>query len=105
MDSFSGAVWILSRARKGVFMEEIKRAVERAKASANSEQLRPMTTLHGQMAPPLAETQEPEQVARQGISARGYNEVTLDWAHLEQRRIVGHNVADPRSKAFDVLRT
>src|SRR5690349_12680391 len=88
-------------------MEEIKRAVERAKASANSEQLRPMTTLHGQTAPHLADTQEPESVAvaPQGSSTRGYNHVTLDWSHLEQRRIVGHNVADPRSKAFDVLRT
>ena len=38
-------------------------------------------------------------------SALRFNEVALDWSHLEQHRIIGHNVADPRSKVFDVLRT
>lgn len=36
---------------------------------------------------------------------KGGGEVELDFATLESRRIVGHDVSDPRSKAFDMLRT
>ena len=31
--------------------------------------------------------------------------VDLDWQHLERRRIIAHNTADPRVKSFDMLRT
>jgi protein-tyrosine kinase len=92
-------------------MEKIKQAVERAKASATVEPLRPMTALQGQGAPEaaVAPAKSPplksEPIARQAGSAARYNEVTLNWSHLEQHRIIGHNVADPRSRVFDVLRT
>ena len=92
-------------------MEQIKQAVERAKASATGEPLRPMTPLHSQGAPQASvaaakgPTLKSEALASHAGSALGFNEVVLDWSHLEQHRIIGHNVADPRSKAFDVLRT
>ena len=92
-------------------MEQIKQAVERAKASATGEPLRPMTPLHGQGAPQAAvaaaksPTPKSEPIASHAGSALRFNEVALDWSHLEQHRIIGHNVADPRSKVFDVLRT
>ena len=92
-------------------MEQIKQAVERAKASATGEPLRPMTPLHGQGTPQAASatakspTSKSEPIASHAGSALRFNEVALDWSHLEQHRIIGHNVADPRSKVFDVLRT
>src|SRR5689334_19810343 len=87
-------------------MEQIKQAVDRAKAGATEEPLRPMTPLHGQGAHPVAEAKSPPQrVERSTGSPRRVYEVALDWSHLEQHRIIGHNVADPRSKVFDVLRT
>jgi len=46
-----------------------------------------------------------EPISSQASSALRYNETALNWTHLEQHGIVGHNVADPRSKVFDVLRT
>jgi Mrp family chromosome partitioning ATPase len=90
-------------------MEKIKQAVERAKASAIGEQLHPMSADD-----PLAQS---TVIASQGTGpksgsvfskpgrALSQNEVRLNWSHLEQHRIVGQNVADPRSKVFDVLRT
>jgi Mrp family chromosome partitioning ATPase len=91
-------------------MEQIKKAVERAKASAGEDHLRPTTALHGQIEPPAtatsqSSTQKFEPTVLQAGSAQRYNDVRLDGSHLEHHRIVGHNVADPRSKAFDVLRT
>src|SRR5882757_5747758 len=32
-------------------------------------------------------------------------EISLDPRHLESRRIVAHDVRDPRAKSFDILRT
>ena len=49
--------------------------------------------------------QKSEPIASQAGSALRFNEVALDWSHLERHRIVGHNVADPRSRVFDILRT
>src|SRR5262245_12915814 len=34
-----------------------------------------------------------------------FGELTLDPRHLESRRIVAHDVRDPRAKSFDILRT
>jgi len=93
-------------------MEQIKRAVERAKASATGERLRPMTGPDEQIAStrsathaPQSPMQDSEPIANRSGSAPRYNKVTLNSSHLEQHRIVGHNVADPRSKSFDILRT
>jgi protein-tyrosine kinase len=91
-------------------MEKIKQAVERAKASANEERLRPMTAPQApvappqySMAPPQSSTQKPVD-SQSGLAAR-FRDVKLDGLELEQHRIVAHNAADPRSKSFDMLRT
>jgi protein-tyrosine kinase len=86
-------------------VEQIKQAVELAKASAAGERLQPMAAPAGQIARgDMRMPQGPTQESKAGSAPR-YNKVTLDWSHLEQNRIVAHNVADPRSKAFDILRT
>ena len=66
-------------------MDQIRRAVERAKGSYASDFSDP------QFGP------APSQ-----ILAR---EVSLDSAYLESQRIIAHDVRDPRSRAFDMLRT
>ena len=93
-------------------MEQIKRAVERAKASATGEQLRSMAAMPDQFARPqelnaglLAPAGTPAPVDSQFVVPSLHNKIKLEWPQLEQNRIVGHNVNDPRSKAFDVLRT
>jgi protein-tyrosine kinase len=90
-------------------MEQIKQAVERARASATGEPLRPMTPLHSQGAPQAAvapsKSPTPKSEPIASGSAPRFNEATLDWSHLERHRIIGHNVADPRSRVFDALRT
>jgi protein-tyrosine kinase len=89
-------------------MEQIKQAVERAKASETGERLRPIAAPQTSMAsrqPPtsLAPTQEP--LAGQAGMVTQFREVNLDRRQLEQHRIIAHNAADPRSKSFDMLRT
>src|SRR5262245_20538829 len=92
-------------------MEKIKQAVERAKASVTGQQQHPMIA-DGQIALSQASvtaspsaTPKPRPIVGKAGPALSPNEVTLDWSHLEQHRIVAHNVADPRSKVFDMLRT
>ena len=92
-------------------MEKIKQAVERAKARATGEPLRPMT-VNGQIAPTQAAVATPqnsmptklEPITSQ-VGRSPHSSVALNWSHLERRRIVGHSVADPRSRVFDILRT
>jgi len=90
-------------------MEKIRQAVERAKASATEEPLRPITAPHGPMAspqaPPQSATQKSKPIASPTGLAPRFKDVELNRQRLEQRRIVAHNAADPRSKAFDMLRT
>jgi Mrp family chromosome partitioning ATPase len=74
-------------------MDHIRRAVERAK---------------GPLAPndPFSDTEA--QSASPGLRASipaATEDVTLDAAHLESNRIIAHDVADPRSRSFDMLRT
>src|SRR5262245_4954872 len=111
MADFANAPWLVGWTYAGLSMEQIKQAVERAKASATGEPLRPMTPLQGEGAPqastaaPRNPTLRSETIAGQAGSGLRLNEVALDRSHLEQHRIIGHDVADPRSKVFDVLRT
>jgi Mrp family chromosome partitioning ATPase len=72
-----------------------------------------MAAMPDQFAPPQelsAGLQSPARTSASSVDSQSvipslYSECKLDWQHLEQRRIVGHNVTDPRSKAFDILRT
>ena len=88
-------------------MEQIKQAVDRIKAGATSERLHPMTPLGGQIEPPspMLTPQDVEPYNGRGAVSSHRNEAKLNWSHLEQNRIVSHNVADPRAKTFDMLRT
>ena len=90
-------------------MEKIRQAVERAKASATEEPLRPITAPHGPVAPPQAPPQSPTQKSKPTASPAGlaphFKDGELNRQSLQQRRIIAHNAADPRSKAFDMLRT
>jgi len=86
-------------------MEHIRQAVERAKASrlANSES--PVQAPASSLQP---QPQQPPQPANAGTAkpARSLtNEAVLNGAHLELNRIISHDIANPRSKSFDVLRT
>ena len=87
-------------------MEQIKQAIERAKATAADEQLRPMTPEAPAAPPPPAMTvsELPRPINGQADGALRFNETTLNLQYLEQNRIVAHHAADPRSKAFDMLR-
>src|SRR5262245_24793037 len=108
MANFAKPSWALKSGAQRISMEQIKQAVERAKAGAPGDQLRPIGA-DGQVAPPtsqkLARPVDPNTNISHSTSAAPHNSVNLNWAHLEQRRIVAHNAADPRSKAFDILRT
>jgi len=89
-------------------MEQIKQAVERAKAGAPGDQLRPIGAdpqIAPQVAPQKLTRPADPYISHSTSVSPPHNRVKLNWAHLEQRRIVAHNVADPRSKAFDMLRT
>ncbi len=87
-------------------MEQIRQAVERAKASAVAPSER-----EGRLGPSLPPQQPGPTGGRPGLSprinefGRPIKETELDWAHLEARRIISHNAADPRAKSFDMLRT
>lgn len=69
-------------------MEHIRRAVERAK---NGELPNSQFQLH--------------QTSKGGPPGGPPNEVILNGAYLESKRVIGHEIADPRSKSFDMLRT
>jgi len=76
-------------------MEFIRQALDRAKGTA----------------PPGADVAAPARAplsagADRAESARPRpGEVGLDPRHLESRRIIAHDVRDPRAKSFDMLRT
>ena len=81
-------------------MENIRQAVERARAgqsSFSSEILQSSSA-------PLPQHIGPPTVTRAGAELQA-EEATLDSVHLASRRIVSHNGADRRSRPYDILRT
>jgi len=88
-------------------MEKIKQAVEQAKAGKIGERLHSVIAEHDQSTSaargePQSRAQKAEPVAKHHGSVP---EITLNWPDLERHRVVAHNVADPRARAFDILRT
>jgi protein-tyrosine kinase len=80
-------------------MENIRQAVERARALMLSQEQRPPTDSRRSQ-------KEFETVYnREGTFESKKQQVQLDGAFLESKRIVSHDSADPRSKSFDMLRT
>ena len=52
------------------------------------------------MLSPLGPMHEAEPSINRADVASNRTAVALDWSHLEQHRIVAHNVTDPRAKTF-----
>ena len=109
MADFSDATGLLGK--ESALMEQIKQAVDRAKAGATSERLHPMATPGENIDPPspmlspLGPMHEAEPSINRADVASNRTAVALDWSHLERHRIVSHNVTDPRAKTFHMLRT
>jgi protein-tyrosine kinase len=76
-------------------MEPIRQAIQRAKTAAPAEpQSRTVAGLSQPAVKPVPD--EPN---------RSLTHADLDRTHLQASRIVAHDPADPRSRAFDILRT
>lgn len=87
-------------------MEPIWQAVERAKAKS-SEAAQPRQSRGSPHLTPSASLprRASESIANHEVLSFQTKEVQLDRRHLEAHRIIAHNVADPRSRSFDMLRT
>jgi protein-tyrosine kinase len=77
-------------------MENIRQAIERAKARTE-QQSRPGLAI------PRKRAKHGLGVAYEGKERT--EEVELDFAHLQSQRIVAYDGKDPRSRPFDILRT
>jgi Mrp family chromosome partitioning ATPase len=90
-------------------MEFIRQAVERARerdagSAVASPRIAPARASAG-VAPTIARRTERSAVQAPFIGGGAGRSVELDSAHLEANRIIAHDRDDPRSRAFDVLRT
>jgi len=81
-------------------MEHIGKAIERAKGPLASE-----TQMQMPMGPSGQQPQFQPNVGSPALAPSLGKEIALNAAYLETKRIVAHDVADPRSRAFDMLRT
>jgi protein-tyrosine kinase len=77
-------------------MENIRQAVERAKARVEQSGAAGLEPRRSHAKNGFGETH--------GTTART-EEVELDFAHLQSQRIVAYDGQDPRSRSFDILRT
>src|ERR1700757_2133134 len=80
-------------------MEQIRQAVERAKGSASA------TEKSAEIAGAASQPQYITSAPTAGSPPIWGKEVALNSAHLESKRIIAHDIQDPRSKSFDMLRT
>jgi Mrp family chromosome partitioning ATPase len=76
-------------------MEHIRQAIERA-AKGPSADIQPQQ-------PASSIGQQPQSRPNEGVANN--DEVVLSSARLESKRIISHDVKDPRSKSFGILRT
>jgi protein-tyrosine kinase len=81
-------------------MDHIRQAIERAKgpgvADTPPKQWPESAGQSPQFAPPAGTA---------GVAKSAGTIVTLDGTRLEANRIIAHDIADPRSRSFDMLRT
>lgn len=82
-------------------MEHIREAIERAKEGPVATPQSPAT---GGQASPLLQRPLLNDVARD-TAKTPFEEFRLNAVHLEDNRIISHDIADPRSKSIDMLRT
>jgi len=81
-------------------MENIRQAVERAKGSRAAPS--PLEELAG---PVITDTPlRSDLIAPSPPKFQG-KEMALDGAYLESKRIIAHDIKDPRARSFDMLRT
>ena len=81
-------------------MDQIRQAIERAKAGAL-----PVTEPAGQSVADRSSIQREQFPGHDPLAKRAISEFELATGDLEKHRIIAHDIADPRSKAFDMLRT
>ena len=81
-------------------MEPIWQAVQRAKAGATGR----ATISPGRRFASISR-QACDRCRHRTSHASGWTQADLDRTHLQADRIVAHDPTDPRSKAFDILRT
>src|SRR5665213_2137442 len=81
-------------------MERIIKAVERAKGSNTAD-----APSQGQMSASAQQPQLRPTANAGGATQLWGKEVVLNGDQLESNRIISHDVSDPRSKSFDMLRT
>src|SRR5262249_5558834 len=82
-------------------MEQIRQAVERAKASGMpAAEAQSRMDINWPRHSSDLSTSRPEMTAVDKLK-----EVELNRKHLESHRIIAHNAADPRSSSFEMLRT
>jgi protein-tyrosine kinase len=82
-------------------MEPIKQAVDRARTEGTRHPEPTAVTA----APPTAPIARQQLKNGSAGSSAGLRDFELGWDYLESQRVVAHNVADPRSKAYEILRT
>jgi protein-tyrosine kinase len=80
-------------------MENIRQAVERARASRGS----PRPQVSEDLSPPRRRVDSAAAV--QAEQSRDSNEIEVSADHLQSKRIVAHDGADQRSRPYDMLRT
>lgn len=80
-------------------MDNIRQAVERAKARQSPSKSQTLANLG------LPRVHANSSVAAQDSPMLPIDETELDCNHLLSKRIVSHDRADPRSRPFDMLRT
>jgi protein-tyrosine kinase len=81
-------------------MEHVRKAVERAKGSGAAD-----ARLHEQTGTPEQQPQFRSAGSPAATAQSRAKEVLLSAEQLESNRIISYDVADPRSKSFDMLRT
>jgi Mrp family chromosome partitioning ATPase len=81
-------------------MEHVRKAVERAKGFSAAD-----TLPQEQTGVPVQQPQFRPAASPTGTAQSWGKEVVLNAAQLESNRIISYDVADPRSKSFDMLRT
>ena len=81
-------------------MENIRQALERVKASqsAGSEQRNLAVSA-------VLQLRSEMEIGSAGGNDGQNQEIELNNVHLQSKRIISHDITDPRSRAFDMLRT
>jgi capsular exopolysaccharide synthesis family protein len=81
-------------------MDHIRQAIERAKAPGA-----PDTLLQQQNGSPILQNSQVARAGTAGEPKSAGKAITLDGARLEDNRIISHDIANPLSRSFDMLRT